>query len=103
MTIEEKKERIIKKEWNFFQQVENEGGRASCQEDPETFFIMRRSQFCAWPEELLNSYEADLTEAAAAGRNPLAEKYLRAEELLKVFAHKYPASELYIHLEGRCV
>ena len=75
MSIEEKKERIIKKEWNFFQQVENEGGRASCQEDPETFFIMRRSQFCAWPEELLNSYEADLTEAAAAGRNPLAEKY----------------------------
>ena len=24
----------------------------------------------------------------------------RAEELLKVFAHKYPASELYIHIEG---
>lgn len=27
-------------------------------------------------------------------------RVIRAEELLKVFAHKYPASELYIHLEG---
>lgn len=27
-------------------------------------------------------------------------RVIRAEELLKVFARKYPASELYIHLEG---
>ena len=27
-------------------------------------------------------------------------RVIRAEELLKVFAHKYPASELYIHIEG---
>lgn len=26
-------------------------------------------------------------------------RVIRAEELLKVFAHKYPASELYIHIE----
>ena len=28
------------------------------------------------------------------------QEFIRAEELLKVFAHKYPASELYIHIEG---
>ena len=28
------------------------------------------------------------------------QRVIRAEELLKVFAHKYPASELYIHIEG---
>ncbi|WP_434311040.1 DUF4125 family protein [Hominifimenecus sp. rT4P-3] len=75
MTLEEKKERVVQKEWDFFQEVKNEGGRASCQNDPETFFIMRRSQFAPWPEDLLDSYEADLTEAQADGRNPLTEKY----------------------------
>lgn len=75
MSRDEMIEHIVGKEWNFFQEVENEGGRASCQEDPETFFIMRRSQFSAWPEELLASYEADLARAREEGRNPLAEKY----------------------------
>ena len=40
----EKVEKILQLEWNMFQKVENIGGRASCQEDFETFYIMRRSQ-----------------------------------------------------------
>ena len=75
MTLEEKKEELIKTEWEFFQKVENEGGRASCQEDPKTFFIMRRSQFAPWPEDLTDSYGRDLRRALEEGRNPLAEKY----------------------------
>ena len=45
MTKQEKIEKLIQMEWEDFQKVNNEGGRASCQDDPETFFIMRRSHF----------------------------------------------------------
>ena len=46
-------EKIIELEWNQFQAVHNEGGRASCQDDRETFDIMRGSQFADWPQNLL--------------------------------------------------
>ena len=75
MTLEAKKEQLIRTEWELFQNVQNEGGRAACQDDPETFFLMRRSQFTPWPEELVDSYRKDLDRATAQGRNPLAEKY----------------------------
>lgn len=75
MTLEEKKEALIEAEWKSFQAVQNEGGRASCQDDPQTFFLMRRSQFHAWPEDLVDSYDRDLRGAEAEGRNLLAEKY----------------------------
>jgi hypothetical protein len=68
-------EKIIEIEWEMFDKVENVSGRAHCQDDRETFGIMRGSQFEAWNEELLLSYLADLEEASAQGRNPLAEKY----------------------------
>jgi hypothetical protein len=42
-------ESIIRMEWEFFDKVENEGGRASCQDNWETFSKMRRSQYMAWP------------------------------------------------------
>ena len=48
MTKQEKIEKLIQMEWEDFQKVNNEGGRASCQDDPETFFIMRRSHFAPW-------------------------------------------------------
>ncbi len=68
-------ERLVDKEWKMFDQVRNEGGRASCQNDPVTFRIMRSSQFMTWPEDLLQSYLADLEAAERAGRNLLTEKY----------------------------
>ena len=37
MTTEEKKKELIELEWSFFQAVQNEGRRADCQNDPETF------------------------------------------------------------------
>ncbi|MBQ6603454.1 MAG: DUF4125 family protein [Eubacterium sp.] len=75
MTLEEKKMRLVEKEWECFQQVQNEGGRASCQDDRTTFFIMRKSQFVLWPENLIDSYTIDVDNAVFMGRNLLAEKY----------------------------
>jgi len=71
MTIEN----IIKTEWDMFQKVDNIGGRAGCQEEWDTFQIMRASQYESWPEELVKSYEADLAEAANKRRNLVMEKY----------------------------
>lgn len=58
-----------------FQKVNNEGGRASCQDDPETFFIMRRSHFAPWTEELIDCVQADMDRAHEQGRNLVMEKY----------------------------
>ena len=69
--------KIIGIEWNMFQNVNNIGGRASCQDDHETFVIMRRSQFENWPEELLEAYLDYIENAERLGRNLIAEKYGR--------------------------
>lgn len=66
---------LIEKEWEMFSRVPNAGGPASCQTDPSTFRIMRRSQADTWPEELLLSYLEDLAAAEQAGRNLMTEKY----------------------------
>mgnify|MGYP003376468992 FL=1 len=54
---------ITAMEWQQFTQVKNQGGRASCQEDPYTFDIMRKSQFYTWDLPVLESYQEDLKEA----------------------------------------
>ncbi len=66
---------LVEKEWKMFTAVQNIGGPADCQSDRKTFEIMRKSQFEAWPENLLLSYEEDLDAAVAAKRNLLTEKY----------------------------
>lgn len=68
---------IIELEWNQFDKVKNEGGRADCQDDFETFSIMRKSQYMTWNEELLISYRNDLVDANQKGWNLIMEKYAR--------------------------
>ena len=80
ITREQVIEEIVGREWEFFQNTKNEGGRAGCQDDWETFSIMRESQFQAWPDNLLESYLADLREDAAIGFNPVEQKYARMME-----------------------
>lgn len=75
---EEKKKQIdqlIRAEWRMFGRVNNIGGRASCQDDFSTFYAMRYSQFLAWEERVLDSYEEDVSEAEDQGRNLVELKY----------------------------
>lgn len=87
---------IITLEWQAFDKVQNLGGRANCQDDFETFQIMRKSQFLCWDSVTLASYHADLLEALRVGRNLIQEKYARmmastAPAEYAVFAHTLPA------------
>lgn len=73
-------EEITKLEWQQFQLTENEGGRANCQGDWQTFHIMRMSQFLTWPLDLQKSYKQDLERANSDGSNLITEKYARMME-----------------------
>ena len=75
MTFNDKKEALIDTEWELFHSVTNKGGKADCQNDPETFYIMRRAQFTCWSKELVESWHNDLICAQNCGRNLLSEKY----------------------------
>ena len=70
-------ENIVKHEWQQFDKVKNEGGRADCQDDWNTFSIMRKSQYMTWNDVLLESYYNDLLVAENSGWNLIMEKYAR--------------------------
>lgn len=67
--------KIVVLEWSAFDKVQGVDGRATCQDDLETFDIMRSSQFLAWSNELLRCYMSDFTKATSVGRNLITEKY----------------------------
>lgn len=73
--IEEKLQRLIRLEWEEFQNVHNKGSRAPCQDDRKTFWIMRSSLFAPWSEEMIDSWYDDLLTARAEGHELVAEKY----------------------------
>ncbi len=88
-------ENIVLTEWNQFQKVQNEGGRASCQDDFSTFQIMRKSQYYTWEEPVLASYLDDLKEGDSLGWNLITEKYARmmrhtSPNLYKEFEDRLP-------------
>ena len=73
-------DKIVALEWKAFDKVDNQGGRASCQDDWTTFSIMRKSQYMLWDEEMLASFIADFEAANDRGWNLITEKYGRMEE-----------------------
>lgn len=68
---------ILKREWEFFQNVHHMEGRAECQDNPQEFEIMRRSQWETLPDEILESYLEDLILAKHRGENIVQDKYAR--------------------------
>jgi len=68
-------EAVCKYEWDMFSAVNNNGGKASCQNDEAFFKKMRVCQFAGWSDDMLASYLVDLVEASAAERNLPMEKY----------------------------
>lgn len=68
-------EQIVDLEWKAFDKVENEGGRAGCQDDYTTFSIMRKSQYMTWTKPMLESYLNDFEYANANGINLITQKY----------------------------
>ncbi len=85
---------IVSMEWAAFDKVDNIGCRADCQDDWETFSIMRKSQFLAWNEELLSSYILDFKAANMQGWNLVAEKYARMMASTDPGAYKALESKL---------
>ena len=90
-------ENIITIEWNMFQKVNNIGGRADCQDDYETFYIMRRSQYENWSDRMIRCYYSFLCDCEANGRNLVTEKYRLINQMIPVllqweeeFAVAYP-------------
>ena len=83
---------ILKREWEFFQNVHNTGGRASCQDNYEEFNIMRSSQWEIFSLPTLRSYLDDLVLAKYRDRNPVMEKY--------AYMMKYSAPKEYEEIES---
>lgn len=80
LTKEQLIDEIVKYEWTEFDQVQNEGGRANCQDDWNTFSIMRKSQYMTWPKEMLSEYLWHINDSLKKGRNLITEKYGRMME-----------------------
>lgn len=67
---------IIRLEWEMFNRVNNIGGRAECQNEKDTFFVMRYSNYFLFSTETLQSCLRDFKQAKSSGRNLIEEKYL---------------------------
>lgn len=63
---------ILEKEWKLFSKLNNIGGRASCQDNKDDFFIMRTAWWKTFNLETLVSYVEDLSSDST---NPLYQKY----------------------------
>lgn len=79
-TVEELADTIARREFEAFDVVKNEGGRASCQDDWFTFSIMRKSQYLTWNHVMLLQYLYDFDRELEQGHNLIEEKYGRMME-----------------------
>lgn len=94
-------DKIVELEWKMFDKVKNEGGRADCQDDWNTFSLMRKSQYMAWDEALIESYLKDLEIADSKGWNMIMEKYARMMKTTAPEKYEELAAELPVITEDR--
>ena len=80
LSDEELTDRIARVEFEAFDKVKNEGGRAYCQNDWPTFYVMRKSQYLTWNRTMLLQYLYDFTREYELGHNLITEKYGRMME-----------------------
>ncbi len=85
---------IVKMEFEAFDAVKNEGGRADCQDDWMTFEIMRKSQYMTWDQEMLERFIVDFKVSMDRGWNPVTEKYARMMESTAPEQYKKLAKDL---------
>lgn len=71
---------IVKLEFEAFDKVENEGGRAECQNNWPFFYVMRKSQYLTWTDDMLLCIRDLWLENKAKGWNMITEKYGRMME-----------------------
>ncbi|MCR5310295.1 MAG: DUF4125 family protein [Lachnospiraceae bacterium] len=79
-TFEELVKETARTEFDAFDKVKNEGGRADCQNDWYTFSIMRESQYMTWTKTMLLQYLYDFKRELSYGHNLITEKYGRMME-----------------------
>ncbi len=96
LTTEELVHQIARVEFTAFDEVRNEGGRASCQDDWLTFRVMRESQYMTWNRTMLIQYLYDFNREFRMGHNLITEKYGRmmestAPEKYQEIADNFPA------------
>lgn len=71
---------IIRLEFEAFDKVKNEGGRAECQNNWPFFCVMRKSQYLTWTDEMLVCIKNLWLENKSKGWNMITEKYGRIME-----------------------
>ena len=108
MSNEEMVERIARMEFEAFDKVQNEGGRADCQNNWPTFSIMRKSQYMTWNRNMLLQYLYDFDREYRKGHNLITEKYGRmmestTPERFRELKEAYPYSFPEISEEKRAV
>ena len=85
---------IIDTEWKLF-------GSAAYPDDWNTFYIMRKSRYLAWPKDLLISYQQDITTGAEAQRSEkrigIEEELVQIQsEWMQKFMQNYPKTAGYV-------
>ena len=85
---------IIDTEWKQF-------GSAAYPDDWNTFYIMRKSRYLAWPRELLISHQQDITTGAEAQRGEkrigIEEELVQIQsEWMQKFMQNYPKTAGYV-------
>ncbi len=73
---------VIERELEMFLNTPNEGGPASCQQNPDMFRHWRWMIFSVLSDAYVESYLQDLKDAKQEGRNLLLEKYARMDNLI---------------------